>query len=80
MLRFKKILPCPLNDLKIVTVMNKDIKKQLKVINDRLEVLTTRWNKQYDQNIQELLQLSTLLVNLETMSKDSLDTNKALLK
>lgn len=60
--------------------MNKDIKKQLKVINDRLEVLTTRWNKQYDQNIQELLQLSTLLVNLETMSKDSLDTNKALLK
>jgi hypothetical protein len=74
------ILACPLKDSKIVPVMNKDIKKQLKVINDRLEVLTTRWNKQYDQNIQELLQLSTLLVNLETMSKDSLDTNKALLR
>jgi hypothetical protein len=72
MQRSKMILACPL--------MNKDIKKQLKVINDRLEVLTTRWNKQYDQNIQELLQLSTLLVNLETMSKDSLDTNKALLR
>ena len=60
--------------------MNKDIQKQLKVINDRLEALTMRWNKQYDQNMQELLQLSTLLVNLETMSKDSLDTNKALLR
>jgi len=60
--------------------MNKDTQKQLKVINDRLDALTTKWNKQYDQNMQELLQLSTLLVNLETMSKDSLDTNKALLR
>ena len=59
--------------------MNKknDVQKQLKVINDRMEVLINRWNKQYDQNIQELLQLSTLLQNLET---GSLETNKALLK
>jgi hypothetical protein len=59
--------------------MNKknDVQKQLKVINDRMEVLINRWNKQYDQNIQELLQLSTLLQNLET---GSTETNKALLK
>ena len=59
--------------------MNKknDIKKQLEVINVRLDVLINKWNKQYDQNIQELLQLSTLLQNLET---GSLETNKALLK
>lgn len=59
--------------------MNKknEIKKQIEVINVRLEVLINKWNKQYDQNIQELLQLSTLLQNLET---GSLETNKALLK
>jgi hypothetical protein len=59
--------------------MNKknDVQKQLKAINDRMEVLINRWNKQYDQNIQELLQLSTLLQNLET---GSTETNKALLK
>jgi len=59
--------------------MNKknNVKKQLEVINVRLEVLINKWNKQYDQNIQELLQLSTLLQNLET---GSLETNKALLK
>ena len=59
--------------------MNKknDVQKQLEVINVRLEVLINKWNKQYDQNIQELLQLSTLLQNLET---GSLETNKALLK
>ena len=59
--------------------MNKknDIKKQLEVINVRLEVLINKWNKQYDQNIQELLQLSVLLQNLET---GNLETNKALLK
>ena len=59
--------------------MNKknDVQKQLKVINDRIEVLINKWNKQYDQNIQELLQLSTLLQNLET---GALETNKALLK
>jgi hypothetical protein len=59
--------------------MNKknNVKKQLEVINVRLEVLINKWNKQYDQNIQELLQLSTLQQNLET---GSLETNKALLK
>lgn len=59
--------------------MNKfnDIQQQLEVINVRLEVLINKWNKQYDQNIQELLQLSVLLQNLET---GSLETNKALLK
>jgi hypothetical protein len=59
--------------------MNKknNVKKQLEVINVRLEVLINKWNKQYDQNIQELLQLSTLLQNLET---GSTETNKALLK
>jgi hypothetical protein len=59
--------------------MNKknDVQKQLKAINNRMEVLINRWNKQYDQNIQELLQLSTLLQNLET---GSTETNKALLK
>jgi hypothetical protein len=59
--------------------MNKknEIKKQIEVINTRLEVLINKWNKQYDQNIQELLQLSVLLQNLET---GSLETNKALLK
>ena len=62
--------------------MNKknDIQKQLKVVNNRLETLINRWNKQYDQNIQELLQLSVLLQNLETGSAASLETNKALLK
>jgi hypothetical protein len=59
--------------------MNKknEVKKQLEVINVRLDVLINKWNRQYDQNIQELLQLSTLLQNLET---GSLETNKALLK
>ena len=59
--------------------MNKknDTQKQLKVINDRMEVLAAKWNKQFDQNIQELYALSTLLRNLET---GSLETNKALLK
>ena len=59
--------------------MNKknSTQKQLKTINDRLEVLAAKWNKQFDQNIQELYALSTLLRNLET---GSLETNKALLK
>jgi hypothetical protein len=59
--------------------MNKknDVQKQLKVINDRMEVLISKWNKQYDQNIQELLQLSTLLENLE---HNNIETNKMLLK
>ena len=65
-----------------MSLMNKknDIQKQLKVVNNRLETLINRWNKQYDQNIQELLQLSVLLQNLETGSAASLETNKALLK
>jgi hypothetical protein len=59
--------------------MNKknEVKKQLEMINVRLDVLINKWNRQYDQNIQELLQLSTLLQNLQT---GSLETNKALLK
>jgi hypothetical protein len=62
--------------------MNKknDTQKQLKTINDRLEVLAAKWNKQFDQNIQELYALSTLLRNLETGSLETLETNKALLK
>jgi hypothetical protein len=52
-----------------------DTKEQLKVINTRLEVLINRWNKQYDQNIQELLQLSSLLQNLED---GNTEINKAL--
>jgi hypothetical protein len=56
---------------------NNEVQKQLKVINARLEILIDRWNRQYDQNIQELLQLSTLLVNLEN---NATETNKALLK
>lgn len=62
--------------------MNKksEAEKQLKVINDRLDALTTKWNKQYDQNMQELLQLSVLLQNLETGTPGSIETNKALLK
>jgi hypothetical protein len=59
--------------------MNKknDTQKQLKAINNRMEALINRWNKQYDQNIQELLQLSTLLENLE---HNNIQTNKMLLK
>ncbi len=62
--------------------MNKknSTQKQLKTINDRLEVLAAKWNKQFDQNIQELYALSTLLRNLETGSLETLETNKALLK
>jgi len=62
-----------------LSLMNKnnEVQKQLKVINARLEILIDRWNRQYDQNIQELLQLSTLLVNLEN---NATETNKALLK
>ncbi len=57
--------------------MNKknEVKKQLEMINVRLDVLINKWNRQYDQNIQELLQLSTLLQNLE---RNSLETNKEL--
>jgi len=59
--------------------MNKknEVKKQLEVMNVRLEVLINKWNKQYDQNIQELLQLSTLLQNIE---HGYTDTNELLLR
>lgn len=58
------------------------VHKQLKVINARLEKLVDKMNKDYNNNIQELLQLSTLLSNLEMGHVDSeyLETNKALLK
>jgi len=51
--------------------------KQIKAINDRLEILAAKWNKQFDQNIQELYALSTLLRNVQD---GYLEVNKALLK
>ena len=51
--------------------------KQIKKINDRLEILAAKWNKQFDQNIQELYALSTLLRNVQD---GYLEVNKALLK
>jgi hypothetical protein len=56
--------------------MNKKDLNQLTKINYRLDALTERWNKQFDQNMQELLQLSTLLKNIED---GYLETNEALL-
>jgi hypothetical protein len=62
-------------------VMNKknakQIQKQLEVVNDRIEALITKWNKDFDRNMQELLQLSTLLQNVE---EGHLVTNDLLLK
>jgi hypothetical protein len=55
----------------------KQIQKQLEVINDRIERLVTKWNKDFDRNMQELLQLSTLLQNVE---EGHLETNDLLLK
>jgi hypothetical protein len=55
----------------------KQIQKQLEVVNDRIEALITKWNKDFDRNMQELLQLSTLMQNIE---EGHLETNKALLK
>jgi hypothetical protein len=46
------------------------VKKQLKVINTRLEKLINKMNKDYDTCIQELLQLSVLLQNIEDGHKD----------
>ena len=57
--------------------MNKKSNQQLKVINTRLEKLVNKMNKDYNNCVQELLQLSTLLQNLEN---GSTETNKALLK
>ena len=55
--------------------------KQLNIINDRMERLTNKMNRDYNNCVQELLQLSTLLQNLELAHTDSeyLDTNKMLL-
>jgi hypothetical protein len=53
------------------------IQLQLEVINDRIERLITKWNKDFDRNMQELLQLSTLLQNVE---EGHLETNDLLLK
>ena len=57
--------------------MNKKSNQQLKVINARLEKLVNKMNKDYNNCVQELLQLSTLLQNLEN---GSTETNKALLR
>ena len=51
--------------------------KQLNIINVRLEKLVDKMNKDYNACVQELLQLSTLLQNLEN---GSTETNKALLR
>ena len=55
--------------------------KQLNIINDRMEKLTNKMNRDYNNCVQELLQLSTLLQNLELAHTDSeyLNTNKMLL-
>lgn len=55
----------------------KQIQKQLEVVNDRIEALITKWNKDFDRNMQELLQLSTLMQNIE---EGHLETNDLLLK
>jgi len=55
----------------------KTAQKQLKTINARLEKLVDKMNRDYNNCVQELLQLSTLLANLEN---GSTETNKALLK
>lgn len=62
--------------------MNKKSNKQLKVINARLEKLVDKMNKDYNNCVQELLQLSTLLQNLELAHTDSeyLNTNEMLLR
>ena len=50
--------------------------KQLKVINDRMEKLVDKMNRDYNNCVQELLQLSTLLQNLAV---GETDTNERLL-
>jgi intergrase/recombinase len=39
--------------------------KQLKMINERMEKLVDKMNRDYNNCVQELLQLSTLLQNLQ---------------
>ena len=45
--------------------------KQLKVINARMENLVDKMNRDYNNCVQELLQLSTLLQNLEIGETDT---------
>ena len=56
--------------------------KQLKMINERMETLVNKMNRDYNNCVQELLQLSTLLQNLELAHTDSeyLDTNAKLMR
>jgi len=51
--------------------------KQLKMINDRMEKLIDKMNRDYNNCVQELLQLSTLLENLAI---GETDTNAMLLR
>jgi len=51
--------------------------QQLQVINDRLEKLVDKMNKDYNNCVQELLQLTTLLQNIE---HGYTDTNELLLR
>ena len=51
--------------------------KQLKVINDRMEKLVDKMNRDYNNCVQELLQLTTLLQNIE---HGFLDTNERLMR
>lgn len=59
--------------------MNKNSKaiKQLTVINDRMEKLVDKMNRDYNNCVQELLQLSTLLQNIE---HGFTDTNEKLMR
>lgn len=57
--------------------MNKKSNQQLKVINSRLEALVDKMNRDYNNCVQELLQLTTLLQNIE---HGFTDTNERLLR
>jgi hypothetical protein len=57
--------------------MNKKSNQQLQVINARLEKLVDKMNKDYNNCVQELLQLTTLLQNIE---HGFTDTNEKLLR
>ena len=60
--------------------MNKKSTKsnqQLKAINARLETLVDKMNRDYNNCVQELLQLTTLLQNIE---HGFLDTNERLMR
>ena len=51
--------------------------QQLKAINARLETLVDKMNRDYNSCVQELLQLTTLLQNIE---HGFLDTNERLMR